>query len=176
MSEPFLGQITLYPYTFAPYGWMDCAGQTLAVSQYAALFSLLGTYYGGNGTTTFQLPNLQGAVAVGQGPLPGGSDYVMGETGGSASVTITQNTMPAHRHTEAADSAPGRLNSPANAVPASTHIGQSKSDYYSASAQNTQLTGASLLPAGGSVPHNNIQPTLALRYCISMSGAFPTRS
>ena len=90
MSEPFLGQITVFPYNFAPYGWMDCSGQTLAISQYAALFSLLGTTYGGNGTSTFQLPNLQGRVPVGQGVLSGtSSDYAMGEEGGAETVTVT---------------------------------------------------------------------------------------
>jgi microcystin-dependent protein len=176
MSEPFLGQITLYPYNFAPYGWMDCAGQTLAISQFSALFSLLGTNYGGNGTSTFQLPNLQGTVAVGQGQLPGGGNYFIGETGGSANVSIVQTTMPSHRHTEGADTGLGKTNSPLNAVPAQARKGSAKGLYYSAATPNTQLTGASIQTAGGSLPHNNIQPTLGLRYCIAMQGVFPTRS
>jgi microcystin-dependent protein len=177
MSEPFLGQITLYPYSFAPYGWMDCAGQLLSIQQYAALFSLLGTNYGGNGTTNFGLPNLQGAVAVSQGQLPGGGDYVMGETGGADSVTITQSTLPSHRHNQAADSAAGKVNSPAGAVPAGSHKAANRGLFYSTSAPNTQLTIGSVLPQGASLPHNNIQPTLAMRYCIAVSGntVFPTR-
>jgi microcystin-dependent protein len=178
MSEPFLGQITLYPYTFAPYGWMDCAGQTLSIQQYAALFSLIGTYYGGNGTSTFQLPNLQGAVAVGQGQLPGGGDYVIGETGGESNVTITQSTMPLHRHTANSDGGLGKTNAPLNAIPAQARKGTTdRGLFYSTSTPNTSLTAASVMPMGSNLPHNNIQPTLALRYCIAVSGQtiFPTR-
>jgi microcystin-dependent protein len=176
MSEPFLGQITLYPYTFAPYGWMDCAGQTLSVTQYSALFSLLGTNFGGNGTTNFQLPNLQGAVAVGQGQLPGGSNYFIGETGGADTITVSINDMPSHRHTENAITGLGTTNAPANAVPAQARKGTTdRGLFYSTSAPNTTLTAASLTTMGGNIPHNNIQPTLALRYCIAMQGVFPTR-
>jgi microcystin-dependent protein len=178
MSEPFLGQITLYPYSFAPYGWMDCAGQTLSIQQFASLFSLLGTFYGGNGTTNFQLPNLQGAVAVGQGQLPGGGDYVIGETGGESNVTITQNTMPNHRHTENAESGLGKTNAPLNAIPAQARVSTThRGLYYNTTVPNTSLTPASVMSMGGNLPHNNIQPTLALRYCIAVSGqtVFPTR-
>src|ERR1700693_2163593 len=98
MSEPFMGQITLFPYNFAPYGWADCAGQLLPISQYSALFSLLGVAYGGNGTTNFALPDLQGRVSVGPGTAPVGSTYLVGEPGGVENVTVLPNTMPMHSH------------------------------------------------------------------------------
>src|SRR5665213_4150966 len=137
MSEPFLGQITLYPYTFAPFGWMDCAGQLLPISQYSALFSLLGTNYGGNGTSNFALPNLQGMVTVGQGQLTGGSDYTMGEFAGSDTVTIIYSTMGAHNHSLGGTSVRGTLSAPvgavfAAAVKGTATSGQDKGLLYSA--------------------------------------------
>src|ERR1700744_2487072 len=107
MSTPFLGQITVFPYTFAPNGWADCAGQILPISQYAALFSLLGTQYGGNGTSTFGLPDLQGRIPLGQGQFQGGSLYDMGETGGVENVTLLQTSMPGHTHSLSATTVDG---------------------------------------------------------------------
>jgi microcystin-dependent protein len=181
MSEPFLGQITLYPYTFPPSGWMDCAGQLLPISQYAALFSLIGTYYGGNGTSNFALPNLQGMVTVGQGQLSGGSDYAMGESGGSDSVTLLYSTMGAHTHSLGGTNVRGTLSAPvgavfAAAVKGTATSGQDKGLLYSAPPTTTTLTPASIVPVGGNQPHNNIQPSLGLRYCIAMTGVFPARS
>ena len=181
MSQPFLGQITLYPYSFAPYGWLDCAGQLLPVTQYSALFSLLGTTYGGNGTSNFALPNLQGSVTVGQGTLTGGSTYVMGESGGATNVTVTQATMPLHSHPLGATSVHGTSNTPAGNVLAtpvkgSVSEGQDKILLYRAPPTNTPLVPASIAVAGGNQPHNNIQPTLAMRYCIAMTGVYPPRS
>src|SRR3979490_1133720 len=98
MSEPFLGQITVYPYTFPPRGWLDCSGQLLPIQQYTALFSLLGTNFGGDGRVTFGLPDLQGRVPVGQGQLLGGGTYSMGETSGAENVTLDIQSMPAHSH------------------------------------------------------------------------------
>lgn len=180
MSEPFLGQITLYPYNFAPNGWADCAGQILPISQYTALFSLLGTQFGGNGTSNFALPNLQGSVPVGQGQLTGGSNYVMGETGGAEGVTIITGTMPAHTHPLAATTAKGTGNTPSGTLfsdslegnPATGH----KGDIYNAASPDTALTGASVSRTGGNQPHNNLQPFLALRYCIALVGVYPSRS
>src|ERR1700754_507732 len=98
MAEPFLGQITVYPYSFPPRGWADCAGQLLSIQQNTALFSLLGTTYGGDGRVTFGLPDLQGRIPVGQGQLTGGGDYVMGEMAGDENVTLTSDTMARHNH------------------------------------------------------------------------------
>lgn len=181
MSEPFLGQITLYPYGFAPNGWADCAGQLLPINQYTALFSLLGTYYGGNGQTNFALPNLQGSVTVGQGTLLGGSTYDLGESAGADNVTVIQSQMPAHSHSLGAITTHGSITAPANAVFATAvkgtaTTGLDKLLLYSAPPTNTTLTPASIGVAGGNQPHNNIQPTLALRYCIALTGVFPPRS
>jgi microcystin-dependent protein len=180
MSEPFVGQITVYPYTFPPNGWADCAGQLLPINQYSALFSLLGVQYGGNGTSNFALPNLQGMVPVGQGTLPGGSTYDMGEAAGSETVTITQSTMPNHSHSLSATTVHGTANPPGGQLLASVQKGTpfapTKGNIYNTAAPDTTLTPGSTGAAGGSQPHNNIQPFLVLRYCIALQGVFPPRS
>jgi microcystin-dependent protein len=181
MATPFLGQITVFPYNFAPYGWADCAGQILPISQYAALFSLLGTQYGGNGTSTFGLPDLQGRIPLGQGQSPGGSDYLMGELGGSENVTVLQQQMPQHNHSLNATTLDGSGNNPSGTILSKPLAGGGrgggdKGFIYNASPVDTTLSPASLATAGGSVPHNNIQPSLVLRYCIAMQGVFPARS
>jgi microcystin-dependent protein len=180
MSEPFLGQITVFPYSFPPHGWADCAGQLLPISQYSALFSLLGVQYGGNGTSTFALPNLQGRVPVGQGQLLGGSDYVMGEAAGAETVSVTSATLPAHSHSLNATAAHGATNEPAGQLLATPFSGtphaNSKGNIYNTAAADTSLAQTSIASAGGSQPHNNIQPSLVLRYCIALQGIFPTRS
>jgi microcystin-dependent protein len=179
MSEPFLGQITVFPYNFPPRGWADCAGQLLPISQYAALFSLLGTQYGGNGTTNFALPDLQGRVPVGQGQLTGGSDYVMGETGGAETVSVTTASLPLHSHSLNATSVHGLNNEPASQLLATPFSGtphlNNKGLIYNSAAADTALAPTSIGPSGGSLPHNNIQPSLVLRYCIAMQGIFPPR-
>jgi microcystin-dependent protein len=184
MSEPFIGQITIYPYSFAPYQWADCAGQILAISQNAALFSLLGTYYGGNGTSNFALPNLQGQVGVNQGNLTGGSSYFIGEAGGTESVTLQSNQSGVHNHSLMATTVHGSSQSPGNNLLATGEAGSgrdaSTASIYLATNPNVALTAQSIAPAGGSsggtVPHNNVQPFLALRYCIALTGVFPARS
>lgn len=182
MSEPFLGQITVYPYTFPPTGWADCNGQLLPISQYSALFSLLGTQYGGNGTTNFALPDLQGRVPVGQGQLPGGSNYVMGEMAGLEAVTLAIPTMPQHTHGLSASTANGSTNNPSGMILATPQVGggrgqqSDKGNIYNPAPPSTPLIPTSVAPAGGSQPHNNIQPSLALRYCIALQGVFPARS
>jgi microcystin-dependent protein len=178
MAEPFLGQITVFPYSFPPYGWMDCAGQLLSVAQYSALFNLLGTTYGGNGTTTFGLPDLQGRIPLGQGQSPGGSNYEMGEIDGLEGVTLAVTTIPSHTHGLSATGSDGQTNNPAGKVLAkATTTGRDgpQGNIYNAATPNTALTPASVGTAGGSLPHNNIQPSLVLRYCIAVSGVYPAR-
>jgi microcystin-dependent protein len=182
MAEPFLGQITVYPYNFPPRGWADCNGQLLAISQFTALFSLLGTAYGGDGRVTFALPNLQGSIPLGQGQLLGGNDYQMGETGGDEGVTIQIPTMPAHNHGVSASTVNGTTNSPSGMILATPQVGggrgpaADKGNIYNPAAPDTPLGSPSITPVGGSQPHNNIQPSLVLRYCIAMEGIFPSRS
>jgi microcystin-dependent protein len=175
MATPFLGQITVYPYTFPPNGWLDCAGQLLPISQFSALFSLLGTTYGGNGTSNFALPDLQGRIPVGQGQLPGGSDYVMGEVAGAENVTVLVANMPAHSHGLSVTEVNASTNNPSGQVLAKALHSGAQGKIYNPATPDTPLAATSVGTAGSSLPHNNIQPSLVLRYCISMQGVFPTR-
>lgn len=176
--EPFTGQISIFGFNFAPLNWATCSGQLVPISQYTALFSLLGTYYGGNGTSNFALPNLAGAVAVGQGQLPGGSIYDMGETGGASSVALTLQTGPNHTHSLMASITAASSNTPANGVLArSVGTGTPKAQegkIYSTLAADTVIN-APITPAGNGQVHDNTQPYLALTYCICMTGIFPPR-
>jgi microcystin-dependent protein len=180
MADPFLGEIRMFGFNFAPSGWQLCNGQTLAISQYAALFALLGTTYGGNGTTTFQLPNLQGQVPIHQGS-GGGGVYVIGEASGSPTVTMLASNMPAHNHlVNAVTSTSGNVAQPAAAYPATVQItGETKGgtvNTYSTASPNAQMNPAMITSAGGNVPHNNMQPYLVVNFCIAMSGLFPSRN
>jgi len=179
MSEPFLGQITIFPYTFAPYQWVDCVGQILPISQYAALFSLLGTNFGGNGTSNFALPDLQGRVGINQGTAPGGSSYVIGESDGTENVTLLSNQLGLHSHSLMANTAHGSSQTPGGNLLATGEAGSgrdaSTASIYSATNPNVQLTASSIGPAGTVGPHNNVQPFLTLRYCIALAGVFPSR-
>jgi len=178
MSDPFVGQISAFGFNFAPRGWFLCQGQTLAISQYAALFSLIGTYYGGNGTTTFQLPNLQGNVPLGQGQGqgPGLSNYTIGETGGANTVTMLTTNMPPHTHALNAADVAATQASAAGQMLGAPFKNPVRGLIYSTTAPNTALTPRSISSFGGGQPHNNVQPTLVLNYCICYSGVFPTRS
>ena len=179
MSEPFLGQITLYPYAFPPIGWADCAGQLLPIRQYTALFSLLGTTFGGDGVTSFGLPDLRGRAGVGAGALPGGTTYALGDKAGADAVALTQDQTARHYHALAATSSLGVVNTPGGGllsqVAKGTLQGRDKGNIYSPGTPNAQLTGSMVVPAGSQQPHNNMQPSLALRYCIALSGTIPQR-
>jgi microcystin-dependent protein len=176
MSDPFLGQIQPLGFGFAPKGWLQCNGQTLPISQYAALFSLLGTQYGGNGTSTFQLPNLQSRVPMHQGTSPTGNTYVIGEDAGEENVTLLLNNMPLHNHNFLGSSQTGGARSPTNGAALATVGGGPPTAYYTANAAPQALNPASLASTGGGQPHTNIQPYLAINWCIAMVGVFPTRS
>ncbi len=188
MSEPFLGQITLMPYNFAPYQWMMCQGQLLPIRQFTALFSLLGTTYGGNGTTTFALPDLRARVPMGSGTSTTGTTYSLGEFDGTPAVTLTTQTIPPHSHsfnasTQKASSVPalaaGTLGE-SNAPGVPPHPA-SPAQNFAATGTGTPGTVTALAPAaltpfgGGNQPHNNVQPILALNWCIAMAGVFPSR-
>lgn len=179
MSQPFLGQIMLVPYNFAPLDWAFCDGQLLAISQNTALFSLLGTQYGGNGTTTFALPNLQGCVVVGQGQGVGLSLYDIGQTGGSPTVTVTTNAIPSHNHNVPASATPGHGGVPGISVALGSG-GRGSTPIYAAPSENgagtVSMSASECGSAGGSQPHNNMMPYLTLTYVIAMSGVFPSRS
>lgn len=171
-SDPFVGELMLFGGNFAPNGWMTCDGQLLSIAQYDVLFNLIGTTYGGDGVTTFALPNLNGRVPVHMGNA-GASTYVIGENGGTSTVTLTQNQMAQHSHSVVADGNPGTSGSPANAYYASA----APDKLYGGNATPLARTmgPAMLSNAGGSQPHENMQPFLAVTYCISLFGVFPSQ-
>jgi microcystin-dependent protein len=164
-TEPFLGEIRQIAFTYPPKGWAACNGQLLAISSNAALFSILGTTYGGNGTTNFALPNLQGAVAVHQG-----NGITLGQRGGSPTVQLSSNQI-GHSHPVSAN-ATANSSAAANNFPASAPSGDA---LYGPTA-NTAMNAATLSLAGGAQPHNNMQPYLVVMYCIALQGIFPSRS
>ena len=164
-------------FNFAPTGWQLCAGQLLPISQYAALFSLLGTYYGGDGQTTFGLPDLRGRVPINQGQGPGLSPYTIGEASGSENVTLIPTQIPAHNHPLNASSANANQTSPTGSFLAVAQDSTlSAIPIYNASAGGlTQLNPQSIGMAGGSQPHTNIQPFLCVNFIIAFVGIFPSR-
>jgi microcystin-dependent protein len=172
MSEPYLGMIIIVPYTFAPRGWAFCAGQILSISQNTALFSLLGTTFGGNGQTTFGIPDLRGRVPVGSGQGPGLSNYDLGEVAGSETVTLTTQEIPAHSHTVSASSNDPSANRASNAALAATNI------YDPNGADGRTFMNPNVMPpsGGNNQPHENRQPFLVLNYCIAMTGIYPSRN
>ena len=168
--DVFVGSLMLVGFNFAPTDFALCQGQLLSISQNTALFSLLGTYYGGDGRSTFALPNLQGNLVVSQGQAPGLSNYVIGETGGSPTVQLTSATVPPHSHSVLAAKGGGTSTSPAGTALAETAIYAAPG---AASAMNPQALGG---PVGGGQPHNNMMPYLALNWVIALRGVFPSRS
>ncbi|SDJ50080.1 phage tail protein [Chryseobacterium jejuense] len=173
-SEPFLGQIAFVAFTFVPHGWAECNGQTLSISQNQALFSLLGTTYGGDGVTTFALPDMRARVLVHNGQAPGGgTTYTMGQIGGAETVTLTVSQMPTHTHTVSAVTAEGNQNVPTGSLPANTKILDKE---YSDTAADTTMKSTMLSNAGGSQPHENRPPFLTLKCIIALNGVFPSQN
>ena len=167
--DPFLGEIRPVGFNFAPRGWALCQGQILPISQNTALFSLLGTNYGGNGTVNFALPNLQGNVAIGARQGPGLSSFFEGQTGGQTSVTLTTAQLPAHSHSVRGSSAAATSRSPSGNFPA-----KSVRKVYTTPAAG-QLIADAVISTGSGFPHNNMQPYLSINYIIALQGIFPSR-
>jgi microcystin-dependent protein len=174
VAEQYLGEIRLFPYNFAPQGWAFCNGQILAIAQFTALFSLLGTTYGGNGTSNFALPDLRGRLAVSSGQGPGLSAYTLGQQSGSESVALTVNNLPSHNHmvSPAANGNAATEQRPAGAVMARS----TASIYASAADGSTTMAGSATSSTGSSQPFSTIQPLLVLNYCIALQGIFPSRN
>jgi len=170
MPSPFVGEVRAFAGNFAPLGWALCNGQLLSISQNTALFSLLGTTYGGNGQTTFALPDLRGRVPIQPGQGPGLSDRQLGEVGGAENQTLTPAQIPAHGHGFAASTANGLSDSPTGGVPART---PSAIPQYAAAA-NADLAAGAVGASGGDQPHNNMQPYLAVTYIIALQGIYPS--
>jgi microcystin-dependent protein len=182
MSNPFVAEIRILPLNFAPKGWAMCDGQLLPISQNTALFSLLGTTYGGDGKSNFSLPNLQGSAPMQQGQGPGLSFYGLGETGGSQTVTLIQSEMPLHTHAIACvdgSRISGEIGNPTNATLSKAAGGSPPNAYYpppAPSGTSAQLNLNMLSIVGGNQPHNNMMPFLTLNFCIALQGVFPARS
>ena len=166
-ETPYIGEIIPVPYNFAPRGWAFCLGQLLPINQNQALFSLLGTTYGGNGQTTFALPDLRGRVAVSSGQGPGLSNFDLGERAGTESISLSVNEMPAHSHSV---NAAGLATSPS---PVSNLPAVQKGHQIYAPAPGSALATDTIQPRGASQPHNNMQPYLCVNYVIALQGAFP---
>ncbi|WP_149202377.1 phage tail protein [Actinotalea subterranea] len=174
MADPFVGEIRMGAWTFAPTGWAFCDGQLMPISQNTALFVLLGTSYGGDGITTFALPDLRGASPVHAGQGPGLSPYGLGERGGVEEVTLLESQIPAHDHGVRAGTR-GTTGNPSAAVWAQAQQGRSREQLYSTGPVSGAMAPGAIAPAGGSVPHNNRPPSLSLTFVIALVGVFPPR-
>ena len=170
MANPFLGEVRLFGFGFAPVGWALCNGTLLNISQNNALFSLLGTFYGGNGSTTFGLPNLQGRVPVHRSQ---DGTYPQGQMAGEEQVTISQSTMPLHNHALLGTATAGTEKLTSGTLAASS---VATDFYYSPPSPPVPLNQGAISPVGGGQPHSNLQPFLAINYCIALQGIFPSRN
>lgn len=183
MSSPFVAEIRMFGFNFAPTGWAQCNGQLLPISQNTALFSLLGTYYGGDGKSTFALPNLQGACATNQGQGSGLQEWFLGQYQGSAAVTLLDSEMPAHQHFFMTTSVNGTNQTAAGGQLAKGFKGNIQASQtakvYSATGSpqpSTAMSPSALAIAGSSFPHNNLMPYLTVEFCIALQGVFPPRT
>jgi microcystin-dependent protein len=175
--NPFVAQLMLVPYNFAPLGWVFCQGQLLPISQFTAVFSLVGTFYGGDGKSNFALPNLQGCVAMGQGQGPGLNLYDIGETGGSDTVTLLTSEMPQHSHATMGVAQHANQASPgSSALSDALNAGGSPISLYATGTPNVAMSPSAISPAGGSQPHNNMMPFVTLNWVIALQGVYPPRS
>jgi microcystin-dependent protein len=172
MADPFVAEIRIFPFNFAPKGWAMCNGQILPISQNTALFSLLGTTYGGDGKSTFALPNLEGNAPMHPGQGQGLSLRDLGQIGGAESVTLLVSEIPFHPHTLNCSIDDGDLRIPS---PARSMAKSSGGNMYVSTNGNKAMAFQALPPAGGSLPHNNMQPYLTLNFCIALQGVFPQR-
>jgi microcystin-dependent protein len=177
MSDPFVAEIRIFPFNFPPKGWAFCDGQILPISQNTALFSLLGTTYGGNGQSTFALPDLQGSAPMHPGQGPGLSLHDLGETGGSENVTLLTSEMPLHPHTVGrASDQPADSVTPVATVWALGGSVRAVVNLYNPGPPTAAMKSDVIQPTGGSLPHNNMQPYLTLNFCIALQGVFPPRT
>lgn len=171
MSQPFVAEIRMFSFNFAPRSWAFCNGQLLPIAQNQALFSLLGTTYGGNGTVNFALPNLQGRTPIEAGTGPGLPSVTLGQTGGEEAHTLTTQEMPAHQHTSA-----GSSNNPSQTSPNGGYPATFTADNVYTTPANGAMNAGTVANTGGSQPHPNIQPYLVVNICIALAGIFPSRN
>jgi len=173
MSSPFVAEIRMFAFNFPPTGWAFCAGQLLPISQNTALFSLLGTTYGGDGKSTFALPNMQTNVPLNFGQGPGLSDYFLGQASGSQFVTLQQSEVPSHNH--GVQSVPGNFAGTSNVVGGNSYAKSAQGNAYTATANFVNMSPAEVSLVGGGSPHNNMMPYITLNFCIALQGVFPPR-
>lgn len=172
--DPFIAEIRVFGFNFAPRGWAECNGQLMSISQNTALFSLLGTNFGGDGKVTFGLPNFQGGAAIGQGEGPGLSPYYIGEEGGVPNVTLLESEMPNHTHQALGTREPAEIQAPgpdrtlARSAPGYAYQGNISTNLVRMDPQSTRLVG-------GNQPHNNMPPSQVLKFCIALQGVYPPR-
>ncbi len=172
MSDPYIGECRLVAFNFAPNGWLTCSGQTIAISSNEALFQLIGTTYGGDGQQNFQMPDLQGRSPLHQGNF-GGTPFIIGQRGGTENVTLTTQELPSHNHPLNASNVNGNSNFPQNNA-----LAAAATQVYvtSPTPLRAMNPAAAITPAGGSIPHNNLQPFLTMTWVISLYGVFPTQN
>ena len=175
MSDPFVSEISIVGFNFAPRGWALCNGQLIPIPQNTALFSLLGTTYGGDGSTTYGLPNLQDRAPLHPGQGPGLTPRSWGEVGGSNTVTLLASEMPTHSHSASSSSQAGTSNSPASRIWAKTEALGTDQAHYAATPPSVAMSPQAIGPVGGGQAHNNMPPYLALNFCIALQGVFPQR-
>ena len=172
MADPFVAEIRIFPFNFAPKGWAFCDGQLLPISQNTALFSLVGTIYGGDGKSTFALPDLQGSAPMHPGNN-GQAEHFLGEPGGTSNVTLLESEIPVHTHAINVSNGPANVQAPGP----DRILGRANNNVYLDNPANLGFMAPdSLAPAGGSLPHNNMQPYLTLNFCIALQGVFPARN
>jgi len=174
--DNYLGQILAFGFNFAPKGWAQCNGQLMSISQNSALYSLLGTTFGGDGINTFGLPDLRGRVAINQGSSPGGSSYVMGQVGGQEQVTLSILQIPSHTHTAVLR---GNSEGATSNEPSNKSLGAGANIFNSNPPENGEALNINSIqvdPTGGNQPHENMQPYLTVNYCIALQGIYPSRS
>jgi len=172
MSEPFIGEIRIFSFNFAPRGWLMCNGQLLSIQQNAALFSILGTTYGGDGIRTFALPNFEGRAPIHWGSAAGGGSFVLGEQGGETNHTLLIGELAAHTHTLNGNNAAANTPDPASAIYANSTV----SIYNNVASSHIPMAADVLSHVGGNQSHNNMQPYLVLNFCIATVGLFPSRN
>lgn len=169
MSDPYVGEIRLFAGNFAPQGWAFCDGQTLAIAENDVLFNLIGTTYGGDGQETFQLPDLRGRVPVHQGSGPNGQNHVIGQRGGTETVTLSPQQLPLHNHALRASTVPATVASPGGALLAATSVNS-----YGPGPASAAMAASAIGVSGGGQPHSNMAPTITVSYIISLFGIYPS--
>ncbi len=177
MSEPCIGSIRIFPFNFAPEGWAFCNGQLLSISQNTTLFSLLGTTYGGDGKSTFGLPNLQGCIPICYGAGPGTTTYALGQEVGQEAITLNISQLPTHTHAAQCIDASSNVSDPTNAIWTKVNDQVSMGAYSTTTPlQQVAMSPVACGTAGGSQPHDNIMPSIGLNFCIALQGVYPSRS